>query len=52
MTWYVTWLTNNGVAYEEARHETDAARRAKELIDTGRATKATYFETNGLEASA
>jgi hypothetical protein len=52
MTWYVTWPTNNGVAYEEAAHETDAARRAKELVDTDRATRATYFETNqeGLSA--
>jgi hypothetical protein len=52
VTWYVTWPTHNGVAYEEAAHETDAARRAKELVDTGRATRATYFEKDELEASA
>jgi hypothetical protein len=52
MTWYVTWPTHNGVAYEEAAHETDAARRAEQIIRSGRAATATYFETNQEELSA
>ena len=52
MTWYVTWPTNNGVAYEEAAHETDAARRAEQVIRSGRAATATYFEKDELETSA
>jgi hypothetical protein len=53
MTWYVTWTTRGGgVGYEEARHETDAEARAKAVVDSGKATKATYYEIDqeGLSA--
>jgi hypothetical protein len=52
MTWYVTWPTPSGIAYEEARNKSAAEARAKAIVDNRTASHATFFEVDGLELSA
>lgn len=52
MTWFTTWPANGVPQYAEHRTEQKAATHAEELVRSGRAKVATYFELDGLEASA
>lgn len=52
MTWFTTWPSAKGVEYAPHATEQKAATHAEELVRSGRAKVATYFELDGLEASA
>lgn len=46
MTWLTTWPVNGRPAYCEHDTEQAAAQHAHDLVRSGEATAATYFETD------
>ena len=50
MTWFTTWPHNGRPQYAEHATEQAAANHAEQIIRTGAAAVATYFESGQLEA--
>lgn len=53
MTFYATWPNPNGPNhYHPHETETQAEAHAAEIVRSGKASVATYFEIDALESSA